>query len=62
MLSIVIQPNGSSGQVRSILITALLFYFIPGISVDVYALGCLAVFVVVFTTGLVQSIRFLKTL
>jgi uncharacterized membrane protein len=50
------------GASVSILIAAVLFYFIPGISVDAYALGCLAVFAVVFIVGLVQSIRFLKKL
>jgi uncharacterized membrane protein len=46
----------------SIVFAALLLYVIPGISVDGYALGCLAVFVVFFTFGLVQSIRFIKGL
>lgn len=44
----------------SIVLSALLLYFVPGISADVYALGCLAVFVIFFTFGLVQSLRFIK--
>lgn len=36
-------------------LAALGFYFIPNISVDLYALACLGVFVITFTTALVQS-------
>ncbi len=46
----------------SIVVAAILLYLIPGISVDAYALGCLAVFTVTFTVGLVKSFRFLKSL
>jgi hypothetical protein len=46
----------------SIVAAAILLYFIPGISVDVYALGCLAVFVVTLTVGLVKSFLYMKTL
>jgi uncharacterized membrane protein len=39
---------------------ALLLYFVPGLSVDAYALACLAVFVVAFGFGVFQILRFLK--
>jgi hypothetical protein len=42
--------------------TALLLALVPGISIDVYALGCLAVFAAVFHTGLVLSVRRMKAL
>jgi hypothetical protein len=41
---------------------AVVLYFIPGISVDGYALGCLFLFAVPFVIGLVQSIRYVKPL
>jgi len=41
---------------------ALIFYFIPGISVDVYSLGCFFLFAASFTIGLIQSIRYVKSL
>jgi uncharacterized membrane protein len=41
---------------------ALGLSFWPGISVDAYALACLAVFVLVFGTALVQGFRYLKKL
>lgn len=37
-------------------------YFWPGISVDAYALGCLAVFLLLFIPALIQSWRYMKTL
>jgi uncharacterized membrane protein len=46
----------------SIVAAASLFYLIPGISVDAYALSCLAVFTVTFTVGLVKSFQYLKSL
>ena len=44
----------------SIVIAAVLLYFIPGLSVDTYALACLGVFGVVFGFGLYQIFRFLR--
>ena len=41
---------------------AVALYFIPGISVDVYSLGCLFVFAVPFVIGLVQSVRYVRAL
>ena len=46
----------------SIVAAAILLYLVPGISVDAYALGCLAVFTVTFTVGLVKSFQYLKSL
>lgn len=41
---------------------ALILYFIPGIGVDNYSLGCLFLFAVPFIIGLVQSVRYVKSL
>jgi hypothetical protein len=41
---------------------ALILYFIPGISVDTYSLGCLFLFAVPVVIGLVQSVRYVKSL
>ena len=41
-------------------LTAALLYLIPGISVDAYALGCLAAFSAVFIIGLAFSFRYMK--
>jgi uncharacterized membrane protein len=46
----------------STIIAALALYRVPGISVDAYALGVLAVFAIVMTVGLVQSVRYLRSL
>jgi hypothetical protein len=46
----------------STVMAAIGLYFIPSITVDGYALACLAVFAVVFITGLVQSFRYLRSL
>lgn len=46
----------------STLLAAVVLYFIPGISVDAYALGCLAVFALVLVVGLVQSFRYLQAI
>jgi hypothetical protein len=46
----------------SLVIASVLLYFLPGISVDQYALACLAVFGTVFTAGLIQSLRYLRSL
>jgi uncharacterized membrane protein len=36
--------------------------FVPGITLDVYALGCLAAFAVVMIVGLVQSVRYMRSI
>ncbi len=46
----------------AILVSALALPLIPGISVDAYALACLFVFCVFFFIGLVQAVRYMKTL
>jgi uncharacterized membrane protein len=46
----------------AIVLVALGFYFIPGISVDAYALACLAVFATVLFAGLILSWRYMKSL
>lgn len=46
----------------STVIAAALLYFIPGLTVDGYALACLFVFALVFTIGLVQSLRYMRSL
>lgn len=43
-------------------LAAIGFYYVPGITVDTYAWACLAVFVLVFGIGMVQSWRYMKTL
>jgi len=46
-----------------ILIAAALgLYFVPGISVDAYALSVLGVFVVVYGVAVAQSLRYIKTI
>jgi hypothetical protein len=46
----------------STVIAAVALYFVPAISLNAYALGCLAVFTIVLVVGLVQSVRFMKSL
>jgi len=46
----------------SIVLAALVLYFVPGISVDTYALGVLAVFAVVMVVGLVQTVQYMRSL
>jgi len=41
---------------------SIAFYFIPGISVDVYALSCLGVFVILFSRAMMQSFQYIKSL
>ncbi|MHC1767372.1 MAG: SdpI family protein [Verrucomicrobiia bacterium] len=43
-------------------VAAVILYFIPGIGVDTYSLGCLVLFAVPFIIGLVQSVRYVKSL
>ena len=37
-------------------------FFVPGLSLDVYAYAVLAVWVVVFTVGIIASVRFMNSL
>ena len=46
----------------AILISGIAFSFIPGISVDAYALACLAVTCLALGIGLGQSWRYMKSL
>lgn len=39
---------------------ALIFYFIPGINLDTYALACLAVMAVLMTAAVTRSARYLS--
>jgi SdpI/YfhL protein family len=43
-------------------IASVALYQVPGISIDSYALGVLAVFLVVITVGLLQSMKYLRSL
>src|SRR5512137_1741345 len=43
-------------------VAAVILYFIPGVGVDTYSLGCLFLFAVPFIIGLVQSVRYVKSL
>jgi uncharacterized membrane protein len=42
------------------ILAAIVFYFIPGITVDEYAIGCLVVFGGIFLAGFIQSMRYLR--
>lgn len=44
------------------MLAALLFYYVPGLDVDSYAWVLLAVFVLFFGVGLVQSWRYMRSL
>ena len=44
------------------LLAAVILFFLPGVSVDAYALGCLAAFTVPFIAGIVHSWQLLKTI
>jgi uncharacterized membrane protein len=46
----------------AIMVGSVILYFIPGISIDTYALGCLAFFGVPFIVGLYQDWRYLRSL
>lgn len=46
----------------SLALTAAILYLLPGLSVDAYALAGLIVFMLVFCTGLAQSILYLGQL
>ncbi len=41
---------------------ALILYFMPGIGVNTYSLGCLILFAVPFMIGLVQTVQYVKSL
>lgn len=43
-------------------LSALVLYFLTGISLDGYALVCLGVFTVVLAIGIISSIRFMNSL
>ncbi len=42
------------------LLSAIVFYFIPGLSLDGYAYLCLAVMIIAFAVTMIQSFLFLK--
>jgi uncharacterized membrane protein len=44
------------------IIAAMVLYFVPGLTTDTYALRCLGVFALVTIVGLVQSVRYMKSL
>jgi uncharacterized membrane protein len=44
----------------SIVLAAVGLWFVPSMTIDAYALGCLAIFAAVFTVGLVQSAVHMK--
>ena len=41
---------------------AIGLYYFPGLSVDAYAWSCLGIFMVVFGTGIVFTLRYMKSL
>lgn len=43
-------------------LASIIFYFIPGMSVDIYALSCLAAFIILFERAMSQSFRYIKLL
>jgi uncharacterized membrane protein len=44
------------------LVASILLYFVPGITLDGYAIGCMLAFIVPFAIGMAQSIHYLKNL
>lgn len=44
----------------AMIMSAIVFAFIPNLTVDTYALLCLAVFAVVFGVGVAQSVRYMR--
>lgn len=46
----------------AIVLAAAILYAVPGITVDTYALACLGVFMIAFVPGIVQCVRYLKSL
>ena len=43
-------------------LASVVLYAVPGLSLDVYALACLGVFVVTFWIGFTQSWRYMKSI
>jgi uncharacterized membrane protein len=43
-------------------VSAVVLYGLPGISLDAYSLSVLVVFSVIFTVGIVATVRFMKSL
>ena len=43
-------------------LSALVLYLMPGISLDGYAIACLVVFTIVLATGIIISIRYMNSL
>jgi uncharacterized membrane protein len=43
-------------------VAAVVLYFVPRITLDIYALGCLAIFAVVAGVGFVQSVKFMRSM
>lgn len=43
-------------------IASILFYVIPDISIDAYALSCLGVFVILFAVAMIKSLKYIREL
>lgn len=46
----------------STILAAVILYFIPSLSLDAYALSCLAIFILVFGVGIAQSVIYMQKL
>jgi hypothetical protein len=46
----------------SAIVAAIGLYFVPAISLDVYAIGCLVVFAIALCVGLFQSVRYMRAM
>jgi hypothetical protein len=46
----------------AIILSSILLYFVPGITLDQYAIGVLITLVLFFGVGLIQSIRYMNRL
>jgi SdpI/YfhL protein family len=46
----------------SSVVAAIALYFVPSITLDIYALGCLSVFAIVAGVGFVQSVKYMKSM
>jgi uncharacterized membrane protein len=44
------------------ILASTVFFFVPGISLDVYAYAVLGVWVIVFSTAMVASVRYMNSL
>jgi hypothetical protein len=40
---------------------SVILFFIPGLSLDAYALGCMAIFLILFTVSFIQSLIYLRS-